>query len=916
MIVVNKPTAPNAANQSFCGASNSFSIPVSTTNEVNWYDSINGLNPISTANPFVTPTLTSNKTYYVEELTEQPTYNAGPVTNGIGAGSIFNGNSVRALRFRVFKPSKLVSVYVYAQGDGFRTVQYRDTFGVVIAQKNVFVPDGGSRITLNIDLLASTSVVYELGVQDSMNMYRNSSGANFPYNDPNGIVSIIGNNIPPSTSGASGYYYYFYDWEVQEPGCVSLRKAVTMNVSPQPTATNSSTNVNCFGQNTGTAAIAVSGGTPSYQYVWSNGGSTASKTGLAAGTYTVTATDSKTCSVVRTFSITQPSTALAGSITKTNINCFGQSTGAVAITAQGGTPNYQYAWSGGGTSATKPNLPAGTYTVTITDAKSCTFTTNASLTQPSATLTVSLSKVDLSCNGNQTGSATATSNGGTSPYSYLWTGGATANSIPNLSTGTYSVTTTDNNGCTVQNNVTINEPAAITATVSSNNPSCGQSNGSLVANVSGGTGTISYTWSNGQTTSSINGLSGGNYQLTVKDANNCTLFKNATITNATSLAITKNVTQPTCFGANNGTISTTVNGGNPSYTYNWSNGNTTTALQNLSPGVYYITVRDALLCEKIDSVEIIQPSQILILAAIQSPSCDGSSNGILSLNVSGGTPNYGYTWSNSGQTSAISGLVAGSYSVTVFDSKNCSTTQTYPIVEPSPIEINTQTTDVACYGEQNGAATLSVSGGTPSYSFLWSNGAVSASIANLSIGSYQATVSDANGCQKTTTITVGSPAVLALTTSTTPSSGSNGTATAIPQGGTPPYSYTWSDGKTSANITGLVAGNYTATVTDGNGCTATTSLTVGTSIGINSFSASFELNIYPNPAKQLLTVEGMGGSNYEISAIDALGKKVDLILKKEPYQATINVASFADGVYTLLIEIDEKKIARKFVVAK
>ncbi|HLP19377.1 MAG TPA: M4 family metallopeptidase, partial [Chitinophagales bacterium] len=205
-ITITKPAGPAATGGSNCGPQ-AFTLSTASANPVTWFDSAG--NVVSAANPFTTPVLNNTTVYYVQDTQPQPIYKVGPLSNAIGSGSNYNSNQTRALRFRVFKKSKLVSVLVYAQGDGYRTVQHRDSLGGVITNKTIFIPNGSSRITLNLDLVPGT---YELGLRDTMNLYRNSTGAVYPYNDANGIVSIYGNNAANSAT----YYYYFYDWEVKE----------------------------------------------------------------------------------------------------------------------------------------------------------------------------------------------------------------------------------------------------------------------------------------------------------------------------------------------------------------------------------------------------------------------------------------------------------------------------------------------------------------------------------------------------------------------------------------------------------------------------------------------------------------------------------------------------------------------------
>ena len=250
-----------------------------------------------------------------------------------------------------------------------------------------------------------------------------------------------------------------------------------------------STNPSCYGWNNGTATVSVSGGTPNYTYLWSNSQTGATASNLAAGSYSVTVTDSHNCTAVTSTNISQPSQLSAVISSTTNVNCNSGSDGSATVTASGGTVNYTYLWSNGGSTATITNLSSGNYSVTVTDSHSCTAVASTSIDQPPAIILTIPSITNVSCYGGATGQATASVSGGISPYTYLWSNGITTLSNTGLTAGIYTITVTDNHGCTATNSATITQQDAILVSITPlTQVSCfGGNNGSATASGTGGT---------------------------------------------------------------------------------------------------------------------------------------------------------------------------------------------------------------------------------------------------------------------------------------------------------------------------------------------------------------------------------------------------------------------------------------------
>jgi gliding motility-associated-like protein len=635
-----------------------------------------------------------------------------------------------------------------------------------------------------------------------------------------------------------------YNVTVTDANGCTVSSTATVTQPPVLTGGGSTlTNVSCNGGANGSVKVNPNGGTPGYTYLWSPSGQTGqTATGLSSGPYTVTITDANGCTVSATASVNQPTAVTAAGSNVTNVSCSGGNNGSVMVTPGNGTPGYSYLWSGSGQiGQTATNLAQGTYTVTVTDANGCTVTSTASVTQPTALTATGANVSNVSCNGGNNGSATVTPGNGTPGYSYLWSGsGQTGQTATNLAAGTYTVTVTDANGCTITATASVTQPTAMTAAGANiTNVSCnGGNNGSVSVTPGNGTPPYTYLWTSvAQTTQTATGLAAGTYTVTVSDANGCTVTATASVTQPTALAaLGANVTNVSCNGGNNGSVTVNPSNGTPGYTYLWSaaaqTGQTATGL---AMGTYTVTVTDANGCTITATASVTEPTALAALGSnVTNVSCNGGSDGSVTVAPSNGTPGYSYLWSPSGQTSqTATGLAQGNYQVTVTDANGCTITSTASITEPTLVTANASTlANIACSNANNGVAEVTAGGGTGTYTYLWSpSGGTNATASGLGGGTYTATVTDANGCTMTATTIVNqtNPVVLSIpsTVSVSCNGGSDGQALSSVSGGAGPYSYNWTpSGETVATATGLAIGTYTVTVTDANGCTEIASATI------------------------------------------------------------------------------------------
>ncbi|MBK9401763.1 MAG: hypothetical protein IPN36_13200 [Bacteroidetes bacterium] len=569
-----------------------------------------------------------------------------------------------------------------------------------------------------------------------------------------------------TAASASGLTAGTYTCLVTDGNGCTLSRNYTITQPSALSASTSSTNVSCNGATNGTAAVIMSGGTPSYFYSWSpSGGTNATATGLAAGAYTCVTTDINGCTIARNFTITQP-TALNISNSSTNVSCNAGTNGTASVSPAGGTSPYTYSWSNGGTSASKTGLAAGAYTCTTTDANGCTSVATFTITQPTA-LSASTSSTNISCNGGSNGTAGVSISGGTSSYSYSWApSGGTAATATGLSAGTYTCTVTDANGCTLSQNYTITQPTVLAASTSSTNVACnGATTGAASISVSGGTASYSYAWTpTGGTGASATGLAAGAYTCVATDANGCTIARNYTITQPTALSISNSSTNVNCNGGSNGAASVTPSGGTSPYTYAWSNGGTSSSKTGLSAGTYTCTTTDANGCTSVTTFTITQPTTMAATATSTNVSCNGGSNGQAVISVSGGTSSYSYAWSPSGGTSATaSGLSAGTYTCVATDANGCTISQNYTITQPTVLAASSSATNVDCNGNANGTATVTPSGGTSGYTYSWfPSGQTTATATSLQGGSYTCTITDANGCTTTSSVQITEPGAVII----------------------------------------------------------------------------------------------------------------------------------------------------------
>jgi len=442
-----------------------------------------------------------------------------------------------------------------------------------------------------------------------------------------------------------------------------------------------------------------------------------------------------------------------GTTTITKDSCFGGSDGTAMANPSGGNPPYTYSWNDGQTTQMATGLTAGIYTVTITDSVGCPASVTATVGQPTQ-IKVTTTPIATTC-GLNNGQALAKASGGTgTTYSYTWNTipPQTGPSATGLAPGTYTVTVTDQNNCSVTGTVLIGSSTAIALTAVYDSSKCGQHIGSATVIASSGTAPYRFSWNNGDTLATADSLYAGVYICTVTDKNGCSTFIPVDITNSNGPLIGINsINEVKCYGQTTGSVSVSVIGGNKPYTYLWSTGNTTTAINGLAAGPYYIQVTDVTGCEGVASFLITQPSSPISLAYTSTTSGCSVPSGTATVYASGGTPGYTYTWEGAGSTTdSITAQFAGSYTAMVTDANGCKDSIQAAISSKNgPVITIDSVRNATCSTILTGAVYISVTGGTPGYTYLWSNNTSSTSqnLSGVSTGPYNVTVTDALGCQ-------------------------------------------------------------------------------------------------------------------------------------------------------------------------
>ncbi|MEO1259124.1 MAG: SdrD B-like domain-containing protein [Bacteroidota bacterium] len=498
-----------------------------------------------------------------------------------------------------------------------------------------------------------------------------------------------------------------------------------------------------------------------------------------------------------------------------------------------------------------------------------------------AQLDVTVSGVSPTCNGWTNGSVGAMVSNGTPPYLYSWNGGPSTgnNTLASVGAGTYNVVVTDANNQTGSGSFTLTEPAALDVTVTFTGGCTG--GGTATASATGGTGGYTYAWDNGATGASVSGLSAGTHCVTVTDANGCQRVGCVKIFDA--LTIDMVVQGLACFNFCDASVTANVTGGQPPYTYTWSNGATGGVNENLGPGTFDVTVTDQQGCTITGSATVGNPVQIDITVDVENPPCASGGTGSATATVTGGTAPYTYLWSNGATTATVTGLAVGSYGLTVTDFLGCTGETTVLIMEEAGIDLNVLSTPSSECGEADGTASVIISGGTPPYSIFWNNGSTASDVAGLAPGTYTVMVTDANGCGANASVTVeGSVPIDLNITGVNAGCANNGSANAMvtPGTGTPPFQYNWSNGATTAIINNITSGTYSVTVTDAEGCTAMDQITVSGSSSISVSTTSTNTSCFnTSDGSATATVTGAtgqvfymwsnGGSTQTISGLSA-----------------------------------------------
>ena len=617
-----------------------------------------------------------------------------------------------------------------------------------------------------------------------------------------------------------------------------------------------STNSNCYNSNTGSAAIvSVQNGSGQYIYNWSNGDTTNNVTNLGPGNYDCIITDQnwQQCTDTISISIDEPDSL---NITE-NINpllCFGDNNASVNLSISGGISPYNEIWANG---ITPNNLGPGIYSYTIIDSNGCTVNDSIIILEP-IELTSTISSINITNCIIDDGAIDLNVGGGTGQISYTWNNGSTNEDLVNLSAGTYIVVISDSNGCILTDTAVIdNYVSLLSISLSSplyngENLNCYADNsGSISSTTTGGVGQLIYTWSNGQTATSISNLSAGTYSLNIIDGLGCSATESIILSQPDELTSTYTKTDVSCFNANDGSAIVNFFGGttgsvpgDTNYILGWQGltnilfnpiaqfETSVVAPNGIPAGIYPYSVTDLNGCTIYDTITIIEPDSLFITYTTSNFSgfeidCAGENSGEINIQVNGGTAPFNHYLNGITQNSYnITNLVAGNYMDSIIDFNGCSTSVSITLYEPDTLNGSLTSTQLDCYGDCNGEIYSSINGGVLPYNLQWNTGDTTDTITGICDGSYNLSITDQNGCNENVTISLIEPdeinVVVDSLLDVNNYGGSDGAIYITLSGGTSPFNIVWTNNNTflsfDEDLTNLSAGIYFLEITDDNSC--------------------------------------------------------------------------------------------------
>lgn len=626
----------------------------------------------------------------------------------------------------------------------------------------------------------------------------------------------------------------------------------------------------------GSFQLETSGGVGNYTYTLGDEVSTTGFFGnLGAGAYEPVVEDDNGCESTVIVVIENESGLSVTTISQTNVDCSGNSTGEVQLTASDGQSPYEYRIDAEiNTTGIFENLAAGTYSVLIADAAGCLLNQNITITEPTELSASVVQMNNVSCFGAGDGSFQIMANGGTAGYTFATNNDTNTDGIfNNQNADAYNISITDANGCTTTVMVTIAEPDEIVvSTPTVTNVDCnGNATGAIQVTATGGAGGFTYL-TNGQTndTGSFSNLAADNYTVTITDASGCSTMTNAEVTEPEELTgIIDAIFNINCAGGGTGAIDFGATGGTSNFTFTLNGlSNDTGLFENLPAGTYTVTIADANDCQTTATATIEESDGLGVnITALADVTCNGDTDGSITLVANGGSGNYTYTLDTEMNTTGIFGdLAPGEYTAFLTDDLDCSTMVGFTIGESAAVTISIEiTNEIDCAGDMNAAIQVTGMGGAGDFSYaIGVQNNDTGLFENLAADTYLITISDANGCTAVEEITISEPTALQILVpdfgATSCFDSADGFIQLMGMGGTGDYTYILGN---DTNMTGLfenlAADNYDISVIDDNGCSTMIQFTVGAPNQV--FGAI--INIQNAGCDMMLgsiEVQGMGGT--------------------------------------------------------